>query len=225
VNGLARKTIIGFVQLFAAMCIALLVPAGTVDYPQAWVYVLIFMGSAALITAYLWKHDPKLLERRVSAGPSAEKEISQKVIQALAAVAFLGILIVPGLDRRFGWSAVPTPVVIVGDALVALGFFIVFLVFRENSFASAAIEVASEQHVISSGPYAVVRHPMYAGALLMLFGTPFALGSWWGLLSTVALAAVIVWRLLDEEQFLSKHLQGYPAYCRKVGSRLIPSVW
>jgi protein-S-isoprenylcysteine O-methyltransferase Ste14 len=225
VNNLARKSIIGFTQLVVALGLALFVSAGTLEYAQAWVYLLIFVGSAGLISVYLWRKDPALLERRVSAGPTAERETSQKIIQSIAAIAFVATLVVPGLDRRFGWSRVPIPVSIVGDVLEAVGFFVVFLVFRENSFASAAIEVAAEQKLIATGPYAVVRHPMYSGALLMLFGTPIALGSWWGLLVCIPMAMTIVWRLIDEEAYLSKNLPGYPEYRRQVRYRLIPLVW
>lgn len=184
-----------------------------------------FVTSSALITIYLWKKDPKLLERRVNAGPSAEKETKQKRIQVFASLAFIALMIVPSLDHRFSWSNVPVLVVIGGDILAALGFFIVFLVFKENTFTAATIEIAPDQTVISTGPYAVVRHPMYAGALIMLFGTPLALGSWWALLLFILMTFVIIWRLLDEERFLAKSLPGYNEYCKKVPYRLIPSIW
>jgi protein-S-isoprenylcysteine O-methyltransferase Ste14 len=116
--------------------------------------------------------DPALLERRLRAGAGAETEKSQKIIQAVANVAFLALIIVPGLDHRFGWSHLPVSVVLTGDGLVVLGLFIVFLVFRENTYTSGIIEVAADQRVISTGPYRVVRHPMYAGALVMILGMP-----------------------------------------------------
>jgi protein-S-isoprenylcysteine O-methyltransferase Ste14 len=130
VNDLARKTIRGFAQLVTALGILLLAPAWTSDYWQAWVYLSVFAASSALITAYLWKKDRKLLERRLNAGPGAENESSQKVIQLLASLAFMGAMILPSLDHRFSWSAVPLPITITGDILVALGFLIVFLVGR-----------------------------------------------------------------------------------------------
>jgi hypothetical protein len=130
VNDLARKTIRGFAQLVTALGILLLAPAWTLDYWQAWVYLSVFAASSALITAYLWKKDRKLLERRLNAGPGAENESSQKVIQLLASLAFMGAMILPSLDHRFSWSAVPLPITITGDVLVALGFLIVFLVGR-----------------------------------------------------------------------------------------------
>jgi protein-S-isoprenylcysteine O-methyltransferase Ste14 len=182
-------------------------------------------ASSALITAYLWKKDPQLLERRINGGPGAEREKSQKLIQLLASIAFIGAMILPSLDHRFFWSAVPLPAVVVGDVVTALGFFIVFRVFKENSFTAATIEVAPDQTVISTGPYAIVRHPMYSGALVMLVGTPLALGSWWGLLMSVLMIFAIAWRALDEERFLRKNLSGYAEYCQRVRYRLVPFVW
>jgi len=225
VNNLASKTRLGFTQLVTVLGILLLAPAWTLDYWQAWVYLFVFAASAALITTYLWKKDPKLLERRLSAGPGAENERTQKLIQLLASFVFIGSMILPSLDHRFSWSAVPLPVVVAGDFLVALGFLIVFLVFKENTFTAATITVTPDQTVVSTGPYATVRHPMYTGALVMLFGTPLALGSWWGLLMFIPMTLTIAWRSRDEERFLFKKLTGYREYCQMVRYRLVPFVW
>jgi protein-S-isoprenylcysteine O-methyltransferase Ste14 len=225
VNNLAKRTVLGFTQLITALGVLLLAPAWTFGYWQAWVYLFVFAASSALITAYLWRKDPKLLKRRLNAGPGAEKRRSQKWIQLLASVVFIGAMILPSLDHRFSWSAVPLPVVVMGDVLVALGFLIVFLVFKENTFTAATIEVVPDQTVISTGPYAVVRHPMYAGALVMLLGTPLALGSWWGLLMFIPMLFTIAWRARDEERLLLANLRGYIEYCRIVRYRLAPFVW
>jgi protein-S-isoprenylcysteine O-methyltransferase Ste14 len=222
---LARKTVGGLAQFITCLGIFLFAPAWTFNFWQAWVYLFVFVGSVVLITLYLWENDPKLLERRVNAGPGAEKDKSQKLIQLFASLGFIGLFILSSLDHRFSWSRVPLPIVIVGNVLVVLGFFIIFLVFRENTFSAATIVVAPDQSVISTGPYAIVRHPMYSGALLMLFGTPLALGSWWDLLIFIALTFLIVWRLLEEEKFLSDNLPGYQEYRRKVQYRLVPFVW
>jgi len=222
---LAVRTVLGFAALLVALGVALFWPAGTFEFWQAWVYLAVFGGSAAAITVYLWNRDLALLERRVSGGPTAEHERSQQLIQVVASVAFVGLYVVAGFDRRYGWSNVPTGVSLAADVLVAVGFLIVFFVFRENTYTSATIEVAADQAVISTGPYGVVRHPMYAGALLMLLTTPPALGSWWALLMFVPLCAVIVWRLSDEERFLSANLAGYGDYCGRVRRRLIPGIW
>jgi len=225
VNSLAGKTILGFAQLFVFLGVALFVPAWTLDFWQAWIYLFIFASASALITVYLWRYDPKLLERRAKAGPLAEKEKSQKLIQILASLAFIGTLVLPSLDRRYLWSHLPLAFVIAGDVLVALGFLAVFLVYKENTFTSATIEVSPGQRVISTGPYAIVRHPMYAGALVMLIATPLALGSWWGILMILPMTFALVLRLLDEERFLQESLPGYTEYCQKVRFRLAPFVW
>jgi protein-S-isoprenylcysteine O-methyltransferase Ste14 len=224
-RGLASKTLIGFAELLLVFGIALFGGAGTFDYWQAWLFIVVFAASAGLITAYLWRNSPALLARRVRAGPTAETAPLQRFIQGLASLAFIGILVVPALDHRFGWSSVPVGGVILGDVLIGLGFWCVFRVFKENAFTAATIEVAADQKVISTGPYALVRHPMYAGAFVLLIGMPLALGSAWGLLLFVAIALVIVWRLLDEEDFLVRNLPGYAAYRQQVRYRLIPRVW
>ena len=219
------KAFAGLTALLIVMAAALFLPAWTLNYWQAWVFLAVFFGSAFLITIYLMKKDPKLLERRVTAGPLNEKETSQKIIQFIAQFAFLLVLIFPVLDHRFGWSLVPAYVNIAGNIFIAVGFYIVFLVFKENTHTSALIEVETDQKVVSTGPYALMRHPMYTGALILLLGTPLALGSWWGEVTVIPITTVIIWRLLDEEKFLSKNLTGYEEYKRKTHYRLIPFVF
>jgi protein-S-isoprenylcysteine O-methyltransferase Ste14 len=138
---------------------------------------------------------------------------------------FLALLVVPAFDRRFGWSLVPPDVAVAGDVLVALGFLVTFFVCKVNSYAASTIQVAKDQKVISTGPYALVRHPMYAGVLVLLVGMPLALGSWLGLVVLAFLLPVLIWRLLEEEKFLAEHLPGYTDYQRKVRYRLLPSIW
>jgi protein-S-isoprenylcysteine O-methyltransferase Ste14 len=140
-------------------------------------------------------------------------------------VLLFATLIVSVLDHRYGWSRVPSSVAVAGDVLVVLGFAAIFVVFRENSFAASIIDVTEGQPVIDTGPYALVRHPMYAGALPMFAGSPLALGSYWGLLPAALLVGGMVWRLLDEERYLAESLPGYPAYMRKIRFRLVPGVW
>jgi protein-S-isoprenylcysteine O-methyltransferase Ste14 len=207
------------------MGLLLFVPAGTAQYWQAWIYLAVFFGASLLITLYLMKKDPALLRRRLRGGPTAEKEKTQKIIMFFTTIGFVALLVVPALDHRFMWSSVPFYMVIAGDILTALGFYIVFLAYKENTFTSATIEVATDQKVISTGPYAIVRHPMYAGSLLYLVGMPLALGSYRGLLVLAATMPFLIWRLFDEEQFLSKNLSGYTEYCAKVRWRLIPGVF
>jgi protein-S-isoprenylcysteine O-methyltransferase Ste14 len=224
-NNLAAKAFLGLFQLILIIAVLLFAPAWTLRYWQGWVFLTVFFISVFAITLYFLRHDPKLLESRTQAGPIAEQQRSQKIIQSLASLFFILPFLLSSLDHRFGWSTVPTVLVIVGDVLVALGLYIVFLVFRENTFTSATIEVQEEQRVISTGPYAIVRHPMYAGAFIMLLGIPLALASWWAFIPVFLLFAAIVWRLLEEEKFLDTSLPGYTQYRRNVRYRLIPFIW
>ena len=224
-KGLYTKALLSLVALAISMGVLLFAPAGTAQYWQAWAYLGIFTGASLLTTVYLMKKDPALLKRRMSGGPTAERESTQKVIMSFASVGFIGLLVVPALDHRFRWSIVPLPVVIAGDILVAVGFYFIFLVYRENTFTSATIEVAEDQKVISTGPYALVRHPMYASAFLYLVGTPLALGSYWGLLALLFMMSVLIWRLLIVKKFLAENLPGYTEYQKQVQHRLVPYVW
>jgi protein-S-isoprenylcysteine O-methyltransferase Ste14 len=215
----------GMLFLLSVMAVALFLPAWTTSYWQAWVFLAVFSVSVTAITLYLVKRDPQLLARRVKAGPAAEKEKTQQIIQTIAGLVFLAIFVVSALDHRFSWSILPNYLVFFGDVLVAVGLWIVFRVFRENSFTSATIEVGADQRVISTGPYAIVRHPMYAGAFVMLAGVPLALASWWGMLAVIPLVSVIIWRIFDEEQFLARRLAGYADYLASVRYRLLPGIW
>jgi protein-S-isoprenylcysteine O-methyltransferase Ste14 len=224
-QGLTKRALTGIGWLALTLAALIFGPAWSLTYWQGWILWFLFTASCLAITLHLLRHDPALVERRMKSGPTAEREPSQKIIQAFASVLFCAIIVVPSFDHRFGWSAVLFALIIVGDCLVVLGFWIVFIVFRENSFASSIIEVSADQKVVSTGPYAWVRHPMYAGALLLLAGIPIALGSWWGLAPVALICGALVWRLLDEERYLARHLAGYEAYQRQVRWRLAPGLW
>jgi protein-S-isoprenylcysteine O-methyltransferase Ste14 len=211
--------------LAVVMGLLLFVPAGTVHYWEAWAYLSIFTGASALITRYLMRKDPALLARRMRGGPTAEKQPAQQFIMLCTSIAFIALLVVPAFDHRFGWSYMPVEAVMAGDALVAIGFYLIFIVYRENTFTSAIIEVAENQKVISTGPYAIVRHPMYASGSLYLLGTPLALASYWGFVPIAAMMPFLIWRLIDEERFLAGNLPGYTAYQKQVRYRLVPFVW
>jgi protein-S-isoprenylcysteine O-methyltransferase Ste14 len=221
-QGLARKALFGVVKLLIFLGILLFLPAWSLRFWQAWIFWLVLSVSALLITFYFLKRDPGLIERRL---PAAEKERRQRIIQTLATVFFLMEIVVPGLDHRFHWSTVPSILVISADLFVAMGFVAMFQVFKENSFASSIIEVNRNQSVISTGPYRIVRHPMYAGALLIEVFTPVALGSYWALLLFPLVFFITAWRLINEEKFLARHLPGYDEYRLKTRYRLIPSLW
>ena len=208
-NKVKLKPWLGFLFLAVAMGLLLFVLARTIDYWQAWLFLAVYFTGSLFISLY----------------PTAEKQKEQKLIMLVASLGFIALLVVPALDQRMQWSHVPVFVIVVGDFLVALWWLVVFVVFRENSFASATIEVAEGQTVVSTGPYAIVRHPMYAGGLLLVVGMPLALGSYWGLLPIGAMMPVLLWRLFDEERFLARKLPGYTEYCARVRWRLIPGVF
>jgi protein-S-isoprenylcysteine O-methyltransferase Ste14 len=224
-NDLNKKAFGELLGLLLAMAALLFIPAWTLDYWQAWVFLTVFGASSLAITLYLMKNDPNLLGRRVYAGPTAEKETSQKIIQFIMSIGFTAIMVISAFDHRFGWSLMPPYISIAGDALVALGFLVVFFVYKENPFASATIEVYAGQQVVSTGLYALVRHPMYMGGFILFIGMPLSLASWWGLPLVVAMMPAGVWRLLDEENFLIKNLSGYSEYRAKVRHRLLPFIW
>ena len=166
-----------------------------------------------------------LLERRKKVGPTQEQSTGQKIAISIGFLAILGIFVFSALAHRYGWAPVPAYASLVGDALVALGLFLNVLVFKENSYGGATIETVEDQKVITTGPYALIRHPMYAGVLVMLAGIPFALDAWWSLGIILLSAPALVWRILDEEKLLKRELPGYAAYAQKVRYRLIPYIW
>jgi protein-S-isoprenylcysteine O-methyltransferase Ste14 len=217
--------LVSLILLIAVMGALVFGPAGTVDYWQAWVTLGGYFLASLLVSLWLLRHDRALLERRIKAGPFAEGEGSQKVIMTIVSLGFILILVVPGLDRRFGWSAMPDAIAVAGNALMLLGWAGILAVFRANSYAAATIRVERDQQVISTGPYAIVRHPMYAAGTLMLGGLPLGLGSWWGLVPFAAILPALGWRLLDEERVLLRDLPGYDDYSRSVRWRLIPLIW
>src|SRR5258705_1782782 len=222
---LADRAWLSLVLLGVFMGALLFGSAGTLRYWQAWVYLLLFLSLSAILTRDLLRRDPALLERRLKGGPQAERRPAQRVIMVGASLAFLSLLVVPGLDFRFRWSSVPLAGLVLGNLLFVVGFSLVGRVYRENTYTSATIEIHEGQRVIDTGPYAIVRHPMYSSALLYMLGTPLALGSYVGLLGFVFMALVIVWRLSDEERMLVRELPGYVEYQTRVRWRLIPGVW
>jgi protein-S-isoprenylcysteine O-methyltransferase Ste14 len=224
-NKLIIPTLRTFLIGAIVLGILLFLPAWTLDYWQAWVFIVVFTVSTNIIGIYLSLNDPELLERRKNIGPTAEQNMPQKIIISIGILGFLGVMVFSAFDHRFGWSPVPPIISLAGDALVALGLFIDLLVFRENSYGASNIQTFKDQKVIATGPYALVRHPMYVGVLIMVIGVPLALGSWWGLAVLALTTPVLIWRILDEEQLLKQDLPGYTEYAQKVRYRLVPYLW
>jgi protein-S-isoprenylcysteine O-methyltransferase Ste14 len=204
--------------------LALFLSAGTTNYWQAWVYLGVGAASGVPLTLHIM-NDPILLENRTKAGPTAEQRPLQKIIVASITIPYIAAFIVPGLDYRFGWSSVPSWLAIVGDILIVVAMWMVYRVFKENSYGSATVEISQDQKVISTGPYAIVRNPMYSSAAVYFIGMSLALGSYWGLIPAALMILGFVWRLFDEEKFLAQNLPGYTDYCAKVRWHLIPGVF
>lgn len=205
--------------------VALFWPAGTFNYWQAWVFIAVFLVATMVPSVYLAVKDPAALRRRMHGGPTAETRPVQKIVISATIVAVLAVVVLSALDHRFGWSNVPTAVVVLGNVLVAVGLILAQLVVIQNSFAGASIRVEAEQQLASTGLYGLVRHPMYFGALVMMFGTPLALGSYWALIPTILSIPLLGVRISDEESMLRTELDGYDAYTQKVRYRLLPYVW
>lgn len=207
---------------FLALGAMLFLPAGTLAYWQAWMFLIGLFIPMIFIATYLFRHDPDLLVRRMR---MREREPQQKKVIWLSWIYVLLVYTLPGLDQRFGWSQMAPAVSIAAEILVLAGYGFVFLVFRENRFASRIIEVEAGQTVIRSGPYALVRHPMYLGVTVMYIFAPLALGSYWAALPALLVLPLLVARIRNEEALLVRELPGYPAYVQETHYRLVPGLW
>ena len=221
-RGLVGKVLLRLVLGIPFIASIFFVTAGTIDYWQAWVYMAVLFLPVIAALAYFLRRDPAFLERRMR---MKEREASQGSIVAAAGVLLAAVFVLPGLDQRFGWSQVPVAVVLGADLLVLVGYGIVYASFHENTWASRVIEVEAGQEVITTGPYRIVRHPMYVGVLVMYLATPLALGSWWALLPALGLIPTLMARAKAEEVTLERDLDGYRAYEQVTRFRLIPGIW
>lgn len=215
---------VSLVVFQAVIALALFISAGTLSYWQAWTYLGVGAMTSVLLTLYTVK-DPVLVENRMKAGPSAEQRPLQKILVLALTLVFIAAFIVPGMGRRLGWTSIPPWLCVVGDLLIVLSMWMVYRVFRENSFGSASVRITKDQKVISTGPYAIVRNPMYASAAVYFIGVSLALGSYWGFIPSLLMILGFVVRLFDEERFLAENLSGYTEYCAKVRFHLIPGIF
>jgi protein-S-isoprenylcysteine O-methyltransferase Ste14 len=223
--GLGVRSAVQSVLFFGFIGLLLFVPAGTARYLEGWLFLAVVAAASGAITVYLFAFDRALLARRLKMGDRGETEPAQRRVQRILGIACVTMMVICGLDHRFGWSHVPFGVVIGANALVALTYAAIFFVFRANTFTSSVVEVAADQTVVSTGPYALVRHPMYTAAMVMLTAAPVALGSLAGLVVVPLFYVGIVVRIQHEELFLKRELRGYDAYTQKTRYRLLPFVW
>ena len=219
---LAVKAVLMMVLGAAGMMALFFLPASTWDYWQAWVFLAIVLVPTFALLIILLVKDPQTLQRRMK---HKEADAGQDKIIKLSGVVLSLAFLLPGFDKRWGWSHLPAWLVITADVVCLAGYLVFMLVLRENRFASRVVEVEQGQKVISSGPYAFVRHPMYVGMLLLYLACPLALGSAWAFIPALGIIPVIVLRILSEEKILRVELPGYLEYMQKVKYRLIPGVW
>ncbi|MBO0675929.1 isoprenylcysteine carboxylmethyltransferase family protein [Mycolicibacterium sp. S2-37] len=219
-----RVFVSGLVQV-CAIALLIFLPAGTSTYWQAWLFLAVFALSAWIPSVYLQITNPAALQRRLRGGPTAEARRAQKLVMAGLYLSLAAMCVVSGFDHRFGWSAVPAAVSVIGSALVGISLAVVVLVTTQNNYASTTVQVEAGQNVVSTGLYGLVRHPMYTGNTIMLVGIPLALGSYWALLFVVPGLAVLAWRIHDEETLLREELVGYREYTTRVRYRLVPCLW
>ena len=217
----ATTSVIGF----AVFLLLVFWPAGTFDYWRGWAFIAVFAAATMIPSIYLAATNPAALKRRMQAGPAAETRPLQKIIITFAFLSMGAMIVVSALDFRFGWSSVPAAVSVIGDVMVAVGLLIAMITTIQNGYAAANINVESDQKVVSTGFYALVRHPMYSGNVVLMVGIPLALGSYWGLLFVILGLVVLAVRILDEEKVLAQQLTGYTDYVQRVHYRLVPGVW
>lgn len=221
-QSLTKKIIVRLAMLPLVLFLLVIVPAGTFNFWEVYVYFGILLIPMIYILFFFLRNDPVFLERRTRL---KEKEKEQKIILVVFNLVFIAGFVIPGLDKRFGWSDVPTGIVLITDLIIFFGYMLIFAVFRQNSHASRIVEVESGQKVITTGLYSIVRHPMYLGILIMYIPTPVALGSYWGLIPMSGIILGLILRIANEEKVLRQNLEGYIEYCQRTRYRLIPFLW
>ena len=220
--GLLRRALVRFGAGAAILATVFFVTAGTLDYWQAWLYMAVLFTPLTLALIYFYRNDPEFLERRIR---SSEPRARQRTVIGASAIILVLAYVLPGLDQRFGWSHVPVLVVLAADVVSLLSYLGLLLVLRENRYAARTVEVQAGQRVITSGPYRIVRHPMYLAASVMYLAGPLALASYWAVLPALLLPLVLAMRLLDEERLLAEELPGYREYQAQTKYRIIPGIW
>lgn len=220
-----KLTKLALIRIIMAILVFMLIfflPAGTFRYWEAWVYIVVLVGLVFIALFYTLKKDPVLLRRRLQ---TQEKRTEQSLVIKISLLLSLLTFILPGFDHRFGWSNIPAVIVILADLLVIAGYVFIVFVLRENSYAARTVTVEEGQKVISTGPYSLVRHPMYLGYIVFFVMSPIALGSWWAVLPALLVIPLMVFRLLNEETVLSRELDGYQDYMKKTRYHLLPGIW
>ncbi|WP_054310689.1 isoprenylcysteine carboxylmethyltransferase family protein [Mesorhizobium sp. 1M-11] len=225
-----QRTLVGYyLQLLlwmVFMAVVTFLAAGTLAYPAGWIMIVLFGGGGVALIAWLSRRSPQLLRERMSSPIQKGQEGWDKVWLSLFVLAFcLWFAFMPWDAARSNFTAVPLWLQVVGALLILANFVGCFWTFNVNSFAAPVVKIQEGQTVIDTGPYALVRHPMYSSALLLFFGMPLLLGSWAGLWGSLALSLALAWRSVNEEKALRRQFVDYDDYSRRVRYRLVPHVW
>jgi len=224
VSRLIKQSLIWFVFMMAL----LFIPAGTLAWPAGWIYLAEFGLASFVMTRWMLRHNPALLAERMAPLIQREQKAWDKVLLSALMLLWCAWFVVMGLDAvRYGWSQVPVWLQALGALAILVSMYVIFLTVQANTFAAPVVKIQRERghSVVSHGPYSVVRHPMYAGALLLMIGTPLLLGSWLGLAMLPLIAVLLGIRAVMEERTLARELDGYAAYAARVRYRLVPMVW
>ncbi|HSA96436.1 MAG TPA: isoprenylcysteine carboxylmethyltransferase family protein [Acidobacteriota bacterium] len=219
---LARKMAPKLALIPLGLAAVVFIPAGTFAFWQAWIFLAALLAPMTAVLIYLMRYDPGLLERRLQ---MREKEPQQKLVIKLGGVCVAALMVLPGLDRRWGWSEIPAALTLAADVVLVGAYLFVFWVLKVNSYASRTVEVRPGQQIITTGPYAIVRHPMYLGSLTLYLMIPLALGSFWALLAYPPLPFIFALRIRNEEEVLMKDLAGYAEYRETVRAKVLPRIW
>lgn len=218
----ARKALFALISSWVLLPAFFLIMGRSLDWWQAWVWCAALLVPMTIFGLWKARTDPDFIDRRLKI---REQKQAQRRLGAIGFPFHAAALALPGFDHRYGWSEVPMTAVIAALALSLAGFLLVLRVFGENRWAGRTVQTWEGQQVVSTGPYAIVRHPMYTGSLVLWLATPIALGSWWAFLPALAAIPVLVMRIRNEEEVLRRELNGYEEYLRQVRYRLLPLVW
>lgn len=221
------KMYFALVAEFAVFAAILFGAAGRLDWWEGWAFLAVFFGCAFAVSEWVLQRDPALMAERLGSPVQQGQPVWDRLFLPVVGLVFLGWLVLMGLDARYGWSDVPAWLEIVGGAAIVAGFGIVAQVFAENTFLAPVVKVQTERahRLIATGPYAFVRHPMYAGAVVLLLGSGLLAGSWWATVGSLLIVGAIAIRAVLEERLLTASLAGYADYAARVRYRLVPLVW
>ena len=207
---------------FILICALLFIPAGTINYPNGWLFICLLFIPMFIVGIIVFIKSPSLLRRRLNA---KEEQDEQKIVLFASGIMFLLVFALAGLNFRFGWFSLPGIVITIASIIFLLSYIMYGEVLRENAYLSRTVEVSDDQKVVDTGLYGLVRHPMYTSTIFLFLSMPLVLDSIFSFIVMLIYPIIIIFRIKNEEEFLEKELIGYKEYKEKVKYRLIPYLW